>query len=213
MERNEIEGYVIKQYISGEELLEGFSRSQFDFIFLDVNMPGLDGFETAGRIRDLDLKVGIVFVTYLNDFVQRGYNYNAKGYFYKPAKQQDIDNLMDRLLSERESSGKGRRYTLKEKKGDNVSLQLMDILYFESDNQYIITFANERKYTFRGKLDDVESELARAGFLRTHKSYLVNMKYVFKDFGDKVVLKSNESISLPVSRRYRAVVKEAFKGW
>jgi CheY-like chemotaxis protein len=70
--RNNIDNCEICEYTSGEKLLIEYAPGIFDVIFLDVEMPCLDGFETARKIREVDLGTDIVFVTYMKDDVQRG---------------------------------------------------------------------------------------------------------------------------------------------
>ena len=175
MERNQIENCYIKEYLSGINLLKDFALGSYDFIFLDVDMPDLDGLKTAEHIRKLDLKVDLIFVTNMSDQVYTGYNYNAKGFLVKEVKQDQIDELIDRLLEElnrREALG---YYKIRHKSdGGNMRLPLADILYFESKDKFILAVTEEDAFEFRGQLSSVGDDLKEKGFIRIHRSYLVN---------------------------------------
>ena len=211
MNQEKIKKYSIQEYISGLDLLEAYSSDMFDFIFLDLEMPYLSGAETAKRIREIDLTVDIIFVTYMHDQVLIGYNYNAKGFLYKEVSQNQINNLMDRLIGElarREDIG---NYHIKQKFDEGtVHLRLFEVLYFESKDKYILAVTDEDVFEFRGKLTNVANDLKKRGFIRIHRSYLVNTTHVFKDFGDYLILTTGER--LDISKKYRQTVKESFKG-
>jgi len=213
MEKNKITNADFIFFISGQTLLNGYSVGLFDFIFLDVQMPVLDGFETARQLRLLDLDVDLIFVTNMTTQVIRGYNYNAKQYLCKPVCQDDIDVLMDRLLSELNRKRERGTYTIKMKDGKGTAhVPLSDLIYFESDDRYLRAITQNETYIFRGKLSDVEADLEDRGFIRIHQSYLVNKEYVFKDFGNALALKDKGGTELPVSKPYKNKVHETFKG-
>ncbi|MCL2399848.1 MAG: LytTR family DNA-binding domain-containing protein [Defluviitaleaceae bacterium] len=212
MVRKKINNYKIIEYNSGTELAKKYCNNLYDFIFLDVEMPELDGFETAEHIRNLDLKTDIIFVTYDIGQVQMGYQYNAKGYLYKPLSQPLVDSLLDRLLEQRIRNYGGDTYSIKVK-GTRMTehLLLSDILYFESDRQYLRVVTVDEEFTFRGKIADLEVELQGKGFVCPHKSYLVNMHNMFTMVKNKIVLKEESGgKELPVSKSQKSAVKEAF---
>ncbi|MCL2570775.1 MAG: LytTR family DNA-binding domain-containing protein [Defluviitaleaceae bacterium] len=210
MSRNKVSNYILTEYNCGQTLLEGYSRS-FDYVFIDIEMPVIDGFRTAGKIREIDVDTGIVFVTNMKSQMQMGFRYGAKDYLCKPVTQQQIDELMDRLLDEYRHKNSSEFYNIKLKYDEGTArLKLSDIIYFESNDQYILATTAEEAFTFRGRLSIVEEDLKDKGFIRVHRSFLVNAKYVFKNFGNCIVLKSGERIS--VSRKYRDAVDEVFKG-
>jgi len=218
--KNNIRNYSIIPYTSGVTLVEEFSLgSVFDFIFLDIDMPGLNGFETAGRIRDLDSNADIIFVTHMAGQMQLGFRYGAKDYLCKPITQQHIDDLLDRLRDERRRRYCNRRYRVKLKKqGGEVDLNLDDILYFESIKKDIhVEMKTGKAFMFRGQISQLEIGLKGKGFVLTHRSFFVNMMYMFALAGDKVIFNFDyKGLAVPVSRGCYIDVKEAFdryRGW
>ena len=208
--KEKITGYEIVLCTSGLELIRKYDHGLFDFIFLDIDMPGLDGFETAEHIRKIDRKVSIVFVTNMVEQVYDSFKYGAKDYLRKPVQQEKIDELMDRLLEERDYNEKNSFYKINLKHGGSMVLYLPDVLYFESDGQYVRGTTVKDHYTFSENLNSVAAELESKGFIRIHRSRLINKKHVFQIFGNHIVLKNSEEFS--VSRTYRDAVKSTLEG-
>jgi len=201
--------YKITEYTSGVELSKTYSSGMYDFIFLDVQMPELTGDKTAEQIRSKDLSVDIIFITNMRDQPLMGYNYNAKGFLFKEVFQEQIDQLMDRLLGEINRRKDIGVYSIKQKyvKG-TMHLRLSRILYFESRNKDIIAITtNGETFEFREKLSNVEKELSGKGFIRINRSFLVNISYVFKDFSDCLVMNTGENFS--ISKNHRDSVRKA----
>jgi len=210
MKRKQIDNYEIKEYTSGMDLIKGYSNGIYDFIFLDVEMPEINGFKVADYIIKLDRKVGIVFVTIMANQVFNSFNYRAKGYLCKPVDQKKIDVLMDRLLEERNYKEENDLYNINIKSGGATILYLPDVLYFESDNNYVVSASARDVYTFRSSMDTVIADLKEKGFIRISRKHIVNRLHVFKVFGDHIVLKTGENFS--IGRSYKNAVKEIFKG-
>jgi len=212
----EIKKYNIYKYKSGCSLVEEFRPGKFDFIFLDIEMPGTDGFSTAQRIRELDLDVDIVFITHLKDSVQRGFDYNAKGYLYKDVTQEDIDKRMDKLIDERLRSKKGGFMNVKLIKGGTVMLSLARILYFESKSHYISAVSETDTHIFIDSIGNLTGKLENTGFIRISQSYLVNVEHVFHVTGNKVTIKKGPEITIGRSYKHdliKALNKKEKEKW
>ncbi|MCL2865762.1 MAG: LytTR family DNA-binding domain-containing protein [Lachnospiraceae bacterium] len=203
-----IQTFQIVEFQSGVDLLCTFTPALYDLIFLDVMMPELDGFQVAEQIRKMDLHVDLIFVTSMEDQIQKGFDYNAKGYLYKEVHQEQIDTLLNRLLVERKRSDKFYKVRLKGETA-NTLLHLADILYFEVHNKDIYGFTQNETFTFRGKIAQLEQDLVPKGFLRVHRSYLINQKKIFKNFGNQIVLRGG--FEIPLSRKYKSLVQENIK--
>lgn len=210
-EQKKIDDFDITEYTSGKDLADAYSGGMFDFIFLDVQMPGLNGDKTAEKIRSCDLSVDIVFVTNMRNQPLMGYNYNAKGFLFKEVTQEQIDQLMDRLLGEMRRREDMGTYPIKLRNEKSIMcLRLSDVLYFESRDKDIIAKTASEEFEFRGKLANVERELTEKGFLRINRSLLVNTSHVFKNFGDYVIIK-NTGEKLFVGRNYKESVDRIFR--
>ena len=209
MKQNKIENYKISKYTSGVDLLKEYKPGLFNFIFLDIDMPNLDGFATAKRIKEIDFDAAIVFVTNMHEHVQKGYSYRAKAYLYKPIDQTQINDTMDDLIEEHLQSKRNGVYAFKVKNGANAYLSLTNILYFESHGHDVSVVTETESLIFLGKISTIAEGLADNGFVRINKSVILNTAHVFKDFGDHVTLKRGEEFT--VSPSYKQKLREELK--
>lgn len=209
MRSHEIIEFHIEVYSSGSQLIRSLEKERYDFIFLDVDMPQLSGFETAEKVKQTNPDTFIIFATNQEMRMGESFKYSPKDYLLKPVAQEKINELFDRLFAEKMKKTERGFYTVKIKNDGNIYLRLDDIVYFESQGHDLTAVTGENQYTFLGKLSAVEKELLSKGFIRIHQSYLLNMSYVFKDLGSAVVLKNSQE--LPVSTKYKKSLSSAFK--
>lgn len=197
----------VQAYCSGEEFLEQKeNRVKYDIIFMDIDMEGLNGIQTAMQIRKFQSDTMIVFVTAFVDYALEGYKVNAVRYIMKDALEASIAECMDAILQKMQITQVQFSFTEGERK-----LYTENILYVESRKHKLIFYYMESdmiNYHIYDKLDAVEQKLFGYGFLRIHKSYLVNMKHIKKISNYEVFLDTDET--LPVPRTKYQSVKEAF---
>ena len=190
---------IVYEFSSGTSAASWLAKhpGELDLLFLDVEMKGLNGMETAGRIRDIDNNLIIVFVTGYADYVFDGYRVGALDYLMKPVSMVKLQDLLHRIRVKL-TSEESQSYTIKTMDG-TWRFRLHDILYFYSDRRKV-TLVNARgEYPFYAKLDDVEKELA-SSFIRIHQRYLINPAAVDYLKADSVTLGNAE---LPCSRKYK----------
>lgn len=184
------------EFPSGEKLLRFLEThtGEVDVLFLDMKMMGIDGMETARRIRKSDGDVGLVFVTSYADRVFEGYAVGAMAYLMKPVKQPQLEEIVDRVLSglyQKESQTFFCRY------GDvTYRIPYSKILYFVSDRRIITCVTKEREYIFYDKLDHVAMQVGNA-FVRIHQRYLVHADQVDSISANEVQVGET---ALPISR-------------
>lgn len=184
------------EFSSGEGLLRWMEKhtGELDLIFLDMEMGELDGIETAQKLRAADEGLQLVFVTAYADRVFDGYRVGALGYLMKPARAEQLDDILARANAAL-CLDTGKTFVCRS--GDvSYRVLIKDILYFFSDRRQITCVARQRSYTFYGKLDQVEKELG-SGFVRIHQRYLVRAAAVDRLSGSEVFI--GEHV-LPVSR-------------
>lgn len=166
--------YEFSSGINAEKWLRKYP-GQIDLLFLDVEMDGMNGMETAEKIRTFDENLLIVFVTGYQDYVFDGYRAGALDYVMKPVEQQRLREVYDRakhILKER------MQKTFIVKNSDGVyRFPYEDILYFYSDRRLVNLVTARGTYSFYEKLDVLEEKLGNS-FVRIHQRYLVNGKKV-----------------------------------
>lgn len=198
--------YNIDQYLSGKQFLESNKADKYDIVFLDVSMAEIDGMETAKRIREFNNKVFLVFVTAFIVYSTEGYKVEAIRYILKNDKMFDaaIEESLFTIIQRLAVSKQKHTFSFQEGK---IEIDLSNIVYIESNLHKLIFHMNtskKKQYSMYEKLDSIDAEIGGSGFVRIHKSYLVNMKYVEDIERYKLVLKDGTNLNIAKSR-YPAV--------
>lgn len=197
-------------YRSGEELLR--ADRQPDILFLDIQMEGKDGMETARELRRRQKKIIIIFVTALDDFVFEAFDVGAFHYLVKPfhngkfaevllnaVKRYEEQKKLESTVGEREISS----LTITSG-GQHFTVELEDIVYAEVFDRKVIIHTMDVDIEYYGKMKDLEQK-AGDEFYRPHRAYLVNFKYVRKYDVTAVYLKKGQA--LMAKQNYREFIK------
>lgn len=188
--------YSIQTYSSGEAILAEIEEeaAAFDLILMDIHLGTTNGFETAVKIRELNSRVPIAFLTACRDYAVESYDIGAVGYLLKPLQDEKLFALLSRL-----TKGERPRSLSIKQRGGVRNLDYRDIRYLESSgHRVMIHLSDGNKETIYAKLDELEARMSDERFIRCHKSFLVNMDYVkeaVKDFemedGDIVAIRTH----------------------
>jgi len=190
----------IYTFQSGSDLLQSFAHRKYEIIFLDIDMPEIKGIDLASRIRLIDKYVQITFVTYMEDQLPFGYRVMASGFVVKPFTQERINSVINDMMA-LINAGRIPPIEIKLKGGGTTCLEARDIVFIESFRHYMEAVTKDRRrYEFLGNLSYLEAELREYYFVRLHRSYLVNMAYIFIRNTDSVRLTCGQE--LPVGRSY-----------
>lgn len=183
---------------------------RFDMMFLDIDMGTYNGLEIARKVRRLHSEALIIFLTQYVEFSLEGYEVNAFRYLLKDDFEirlsGHIKDALKVLAQKRDSFifiANGEEYIVKYK----------NIVYLESQLRVIClhTLNQTRENRFYATMEEMENELAPAGFLRIQKSYLVNMRYIMKLNYNQVLL--IDGTILPVSQKRFAEIKLQYMNW
>lgn len=203
--------FEIREYGSGEELYAdmGYVR-ECGIVFLDINMEGMDGLETARQIKADCPKVHIVLVTAYVNYALDGYKVKASRFLLKDDLEQTMQECVDDILREIRQEERVVEFGFVE---GNVRLRVDDIIYIETSRHKNVFYTQERAYSIYKKMDELEDELRGMGFVRIHQSFLINMRYIEKISSYVMVLTTGKEISVPKSR-YPEVKRQytLFKG-
>lgn len=185
--------------------------AEFDLAFLDIDMARLDGMTLARRLRAARPDAVIVFVTNFVQYAPEGYEVQAFRYLLKP----DLDEKLPACfaLAMEELCRRRQTFTVRAD-GEEVTLLLRDILYFESDQRTItahLTGTERPLCRFTGGISDLSESLGITGFLRVHRSYLVNMAYIQRFQYGQMELRNG--VQLPVSKKYYRQLKQQYLLW
>ncbi len=192
------------EYENGDALLEHWEEKRTDIhlIFLDIYMPGMDGIETARRLRAAGCKAAIVFLTTTPDFAIEGYEVDAMSYLLKPLEITKLQQLLKRL-SEYETP---RMLTLKQ--GNSIyTIAPSEIVYIESNRNRLTIHTIKETFFYYGRLDELAGQLPKTSFLRCHQSFLVNMDRVFVA-ADDFHMETGDIV--PIRVRERHAIREKY---
>ena len=197
--------YEIQKYSSGEELLEG-NLKDIDILFLDIQMGQINGMDVARKIREVDNRMEIIFITSLIDYVQEGYEVRAYRYLLKPIESEKLKKHVSTCIKEIEVNKKN--YILIKNKSNTYKIHSNEIKYVEVQKKDMSIHTINKDLEVRYSLEKIEKDLNLDKFVRCHKSYLVNLSYVENIKLNTLVLESGEEV--PVSRYRYKDVKEKF---
>ncbi len=197
--------YKIEKYISGEELLQA-NFEDIDILLLDIQMGKLSGMDTARRIREVNSKMEIIFITSLIDYVQEGYEVRAYRYLLKPIELEELKKHVLNCINEIEKNK--NHYILIKNKSNTYKIYSNEITYIEVQKKDMLIHTINKDFDVRYSLEKVEKDLNLDKFVRCHKSFLVNLTYVENIKSNIAILESGEEV--PISRYRYKEVKEKF---
>lgn len=196
---------IVDAYSDGRKLLEAFDKNPYDVLFLDIEMPAMDGITLAKKLRERSDSIYIVFLTGHVEYALEGYEVNALRYLTKPVQE---DKLREVLRFVMDNSTSKRQLMIRED-GEELLLNVADIIYFEAQNQYIMIYTTEGEHLVRYNIGDFEEQLKNDGFFRIHRGYLISLAKVKKLVKSEVLMETaTGEISLPVSRSNVKSLKE-----
>lgn len=168
----------------------------FDIVFLDIEMPLLNGMDTARKLRALDDKVCIVFITHMAKYAIEGYAVNAIDFVVKPVKYFNfIDKLKKALSSVRAHSEKEIVIKCDE---DFFRVPVSQIYYVEKDKNYLIYNSVRGKFRERGTIENAQKTLSGSGFSMCNSGCLVNLRLIEQVTQNSIIINGEQ---LPLSRR------------
>ena len=195
-ENNE-EEFKIFEYELGDNLLDDI---EVELLFLDIIMNGM---KIARKLRDIQFKAPIIFLTAHADYAVESYEVYAAGYLLKPYDTNKLTLLLDEVLQRSVQ----KRIAVKVKKQHRY-LEINDIMYAESDKHVLnIHLKDSRVIQTTEKLSELKKTINSKRFIRCHQSYLVNMDYI-KDAKTDFIL-SND-IRIPIRVRGRKEIIERY---
>lgn len=199
----------IVTFQSGRDLLD--SGKIFDLVFLDIQMPDLDGIAVADQLQSRNGQTMIIFVSAHNQYVRKGYELGVFQFLIKPIVPAEFNHDFARAI--RSYQKQHQDYPIRTIGGDRITVSIGDIVYFQVwSHKLDIHLQDGQVYTIRGKMATEEAKLKSYDFVRSENGFLVNLKYVSNVEDSDIYLSTHQDplIILPISKRKHREVLSAY---
>ena len=201
--------FEIIKFTNGQSLISQWSKQFADVVFLDIDMPGISGFEAAEKLQSSKKNALIIFVTSHEDMVYQSWKYQPF-WFVRKSHMEDLNVVFPRLLAkvDAEYEKENNYFNLQ---GENcvVELDINSLMYIESYKHNIIICSKNEKKQVRCKISDAEKQLFPLSIIRVQNGVLVNFRFISKITSREVILTNGYSINL--SRDRISFVKDEFQ--
>ncbi|MCH5351327.1 MAG: response regulator transcription factor [Clostridiales bacterium] len=167
--------YSLTGFTSPVKFLAGF-KPEYDLVFMDIEMPDMNGMDAARNLRKMDGEVALIFVTNMAQYAIRGYDVDADDFVVKPVKYGNLEIKLDRIL--KKHIKKDRPHVTVYENGEVKYLSIAEIRYVEVIKHNIIYHVADGTYEKRGVLKSEAALFSANGFAQCNKSCLVNLSYV-----------------------------------
>lgn len=197
----------------GESLVKMCEKEVFDAIFLDISMPGINGFKTAEQLLKIRKNTVIIFVSSKETMVFSSYEYRP--FWFVPKSQiKMLEIVTEKLFKKFDADvNENTLITVSIENNKILELDLREIAYFKTNDHYIQLFYKDTtsSISYRNKMDNIEKELSSYRFARIHNRYLVNCRMISEI--EKNLCKLINGEELPISRARMAHTKEMFQDY
>lgn len=203
-------GIRISGFPSAESFLfEWEENSNFDILFIDIQMQAMNGMEMARKIREKDKNISIVFTTGITDYLQEGYEVEAMHYLIKPIDEEKIRKCMDKVFAK----CKVTKYLLVRTKDEVIKVEEDKINYIEARGHGALIEIKEDKedsmiIESTDSISEIEKLIDSSKFIKCHRSYICNIENVHHI--DKTDVHFDNGSIIPVSRRLYEKVNQSF---
>lgn len=214
---------VTGTFTSPKKALQEIEMLQPDIIFLDIEMPGMNGFDFLEKI--IHLNFNVVFVTAYSDFALKAFRFNAFDYIVKPVGKEELAEVIAKIGKQQSlysSQLEQLKYQLKQGYITKIAIpgqqhitfiDIKDIAFAESSGNYSqLVLADGKKHLVTRQLREIQDVLEEQHFLRIHRQYIINLNLVrsFNRIDNIITLTTGDS--MPVSRNQKDRLIESY-GW
>lgn len=198
-------------YQSGEALLDKIfnTDNRYDMLFLDIEMEGNNGIDTANAIREKDEKLLIVFVTSHSEYMKECFQCMPFRFMIKPVQQGELEEI---LKAARKKLARSKTTVGFKVNKTMVRLYTDDIIFCESTSHYITIHTKTEAYRVRMTMEQLDEMLPYPAFCRVHRSFMVHFKYV-KSIREQALLLYEGNQLIPIGRNYKNNVMVSFTNY
>jgi DNA-binding LytR/AlgR family response regulator len=186
-----------------EEALLFLNQQSVDLLFLDVEMPGATGFELLDR---LAYSPKVILTTSKPEYAYNAFEYNVSDFLKKPFTYQRFLEAVQKVTSpsiDNNISSTATDHIYIKTEGKLIRLNNSDILFIESMGDYVKFVSNDKKYITHNTIKNLEEKVNKQCFLKTHRSYIINVNKIDDIRENLLFIKGNE---IPISKAHRPEV-------
>lgn len=167
----------IHQAQNADEAIELAKKEKFDIVFLDINMPGTSGLEVGYELKYLNPDINIIFQTAYEEHALKAFDIGAVAYLVKPYSIEQLKNSLERVKTTKQEDDKNLR--ILSKYGDSyLLLKPEEIHYVKADLSEVMIRTKKGFSYYAQKISDLYDRLEAFGFVRIHRSYLINVNEI-----------------------------------
>ncbi|MBO4990141.1 MAG: response regulator transcription factor [Clostridia bacterium] len=191
------ENYRLTLYRDGLDFISDY-KGNCNIVFMDIEMPHLNGMQTAKKLRAIDNNVSLIFITNIAKYALKGYEVDALDFMLKPVDYFNFSLKMEKAIRIQKKF-EGGVFCLETEDGI-VKLNLSDIYFIETDKHFVIYHTDKGNFSVRASMKETEARFSKCGLIRCNSSYLVNLEHVVKASGETVSV-GGEKLTVSRSRK------------
>ena len=227
---------ITAEATSGTDALEKLKDSTVDIVFLDIEMPGLNGLDVASELARWEKPPRVVFATAYDEYALEAFEAHAIDYILKPFDPERLKKTLERIktLAQSEKPSAEKFLSLEDdliqkgilkklvgyrrKSKDRILIEPKDVYFFQAKLSEVWAYVEGQELMIHSPLKELLKSLDPTQFAQTHKAYLVNLGKVEKvsplfSGNFEISLKHPALSKIPLSRRYAKAFKDLLKGW
>lgn len=199
-EKREVNTKVINYYSAEEFIADWENNKDINLAILDIEMGKITGLELANYIRENDSEIGIIFLTGYSEYALNGYDVNAINYLLKPTTEKKFVETINRAYDEWSNEDIEEEFLMVKSGREIVKVKLNDIKYFIMFSHYLDIITVTGTVKWKKKIGELEKQMENKGFIRCHRSYVVNTRYIKELRKDEIMLIDKTTIPISISR-------------
>ena len=164
------------------------STQEFDLIFMDYQMEGMDGLETSRKLRAKELDTPIIFLTSFPHIVFESFSVNTYRFLVKPLDAEKLTQAMDDFLADMADE----RYVVIQDADDTRRIRIDDIIYAEASDKYCYIRVGKEVILYKKTLAEFEKMLPADQFFRSHRTYLVGFRHIISHTAGDIIFDNQE---------------------
>jgi DNA-binding LytR/AlgR family response regulator len=193
---------VKEQFANASDALGYLKHNNIELLFLDVEMPGINGFQMLDHLSTIPK---VIMTTSKTDYAYTAFEYNVIDFLKKPVTYKRFLDAVDKVekacKNDSSSAADINNNLFIKSNGSHVRLGYDEILYIEGMGDYVKYVTQDKKYIAHNTLKAIEETISGENFMKVHRSYIVNIKKI-KDYADNTI--NIHGISIPVSKSNKA---------